>query len=126
MDRQHARPLIAQEEGSAASEGLRLDGKTALADLHSAYPNALFIECFFAFLEGGEGFVVDLLVGALVAEHLELLEDLHLLGFGAVADEEDLGKSKGTCTSDYIAHVVLLADVVEEQVAFGRAFWCWL
>lgn len=109
---QHTRPLIAQEEGSATSEWLRLDGKTILAYLHSTYSDAAFIKLLLTFLEGEKGLIFYLLVCALVAEHLELFQDLHLLGLRPIANEEDFGKTEGTGTSDDVSYVVLLTDIV--------------
>jgi len=60
-----------------------------------------------------------LFVGALVAEHVELLEDFSFLGVGPAADEEDLLEAEGTGAADDVADVVAFADVVQQQVPFG-------
>lgn len=66
---------------------------------------------------------VDLIIGPLMPETVELLHGLHLFAaLRAVGDIEDLGEPEGAGRADDGADVGLLADVVQEQVSFGLLF----
>ena len=116
MNRQHSRPFVAQKESSAAGERVALDRHAAFSDFHSADPDAPFVESLLAFLKRNKGLVLNLLVSALIAKHLEFFKDLHLLGLRPIRYEKHFIQPKSTGTSDDIADIVLLADVMQQQI----------
>lgn len=99
-----------------------LDGFAVLPDLDPTYLDTLLMELLAASLKRREGLVLDLFVGALVAEHVELLQYFGLLGIRSAGDEENFVESEGACTAYDVADVVAFADVVQEQVPPGFIF----
>lgn len=119
MNWDHAGSFVAQKEGSVSLKGMMLYGEAAFADFYPADLDASLDEVFPTFLEWVVGLKLDLFIGALIAEHVELFEYLDFLGVGPAGDEEYLIESEGTGTPDDIADVIAFADIVEEEIAFG-------
>ena len=73
MDWQQPRAFVSKEKGSAAREGMILNGLAALPNLNAADFDSLLVELLATSLKRRERLVLDLLISALVAEHVELL-----------------------------------------------------
>jgi hypothetical protein len=117
VDGNEAGPFIAQKECGISVEGVVLNGHAALSDFHSTNFDSLFIEGFFALLKWVVGLKLDLFVGALIAEHVELFEYFDFFWFRSACNEEDLFEPESAGTSDDVADVVAFADVMEQKVA---------
>ena len=62
--------------------------------------------------------VLELLVGALVAEHAELLQYPLLAGLRSVRNVVHSLQPKGTRTPYYVANIILFTNVVQQKVPF--------
>jgi hypothetical protein len=60
-----------------------------------------------------------MLISALISKHIELFQNLNLLGLRAIGDEKYLIESESAGTSYDVSDVIAFADVVKEKIAFG-------
>lgn len=93
-----------------------LDWLTFFSNFNSTDFNASLIEVLLTLLQRVVGLIVDLLVGTLIAKHVEFFEDFYFFGLGTISNEQYFFESKSTSASDDVAHVVSFADVVEEKI----------
>lgn len=102
--------LVAEHEGGGAREGVRVNGRRALYDL-DAHDRAalLLLEVRAAPIEVGKVAEVDVRVGAVRAERVEL---------PAANEAETLDAERGAAPRDG-AHIVLFADVEHDYMAGG-------
>lgn len=98
---------------------MSIDRLTTLPYLNPTHLYIILCKILPYLLKRDKWLILDLFSRALIAEHIKFLHDLHFLGFLFVADIHNLIDSKGTGTANYIANIVLLPDVVQEQVSSG-------
>ena len=100
MHGQYSGPFVTKEESSASCKRMCMDGFAILSDFYSAYLNLILNEVFFSFFKTGKWDVLDMLIGALIPEHIKLFHNFHFLtAFRSIRYIENFRKSESACAS---------------------------
>lgn len=97
---------------------MALYGFTILPYFNSTDFDSLFMQFLATSLKWGKRLILDLLVSALITEHIELFEDFRFFGVGPATDKQHFVETEGTSTANYVSDVVSLTDVVQQQISF--------